>query len=650
MKRIIPICLLTIFLFPISGFKNNSLIESPAKKTTEQFRQQYARFISLSKDLHKQANHTKDSKGIEELRALLLKTRNHYKSIEFLLAYAEPEFVKDWVNGAPLPHIERNSAASLVVLEPEGLQILDELIFGDEVLENIEEIREKAHVLHSKLNTLQQIYQNASPDFSEQIIFEAIRQEIIRILSLSITGFDTPMSGNALPETRIALQSLATVYGHFISVSTAEGLKIYHETAQLFEEADQYLASNQDFDSFDRMTFIRSFLNPLYANLLDVHIALGIPVREVIPELVRPINYKSKDIFSEEFINSDYFVKRGTSNGGQRAAELGRLLFFDPILSKNNERSCASCHQPQKGFTDGKAKSIAYNFEGTVDRNAPTVLNAIYADRLFHDLRSAAMESQIDHVIFEEREFNTAYLDIFDKLNQSKEYRQLFKEAFPKHANSPINKLTLGSAIAAYVKSLTSFNSPVDQYLRGEIEEVDETVRNGFNLFMGKGACATCHFAPTFNGSVPPTYTESESEVLGVLVQQDTLHPVLDPDRGRLVSKRLEEQAAIYDHSFKTPTVRNIALTAPYMHNGAYVSLEEVMDFYNRGGGVGMGLDIPNQTLPPDPLGLTKKEISDMISFMEALTDTVGLTAMPTRLPSFEGNEEWNKRKVGGTY
>lgn len=208
----------------------------------------------------------------------------------------------------------------------------------------------------------------------------------------------------------------------------------------------------------------------------------------------------------------------------------------------------------------------------------------------------------------------------------------------------------MSSALAAYVKSLSSFNSPFDKYVRGEVDTIDIAVYEGFNLFMGKAVCGTCHFAPTFNGTVPPLYKESESEVLAVPVGHDTLNPVLDPDLGRYVNGRPTEKADFFKHSFKTPTIRNIALTAPYMHNGGYKTLEEVMDFYNRGGGVGMGLEVENQTLPFDSLALNKNEIHSIISFMQALTDTVGMTSIPKSLPAFPEGSSLNERKVTASY
>ncbi len=153
-------------------------------------------------------------------------------------------------------------------------------------------------------------------------------------------------------------------------------------------------------------------------------------------------------------------------------------------------------------------------------------------------------------------------------------------------------------------------------------KEISEDAKKGFNLFMGKANCATCHFAPHFSGLVPPFFNENESEVLGVTKKPIKISPPeIDSDLGRVKSNVKKENSWIYENSFKTMTVRNIALTKPYFHNGAFNTLEEVLDFYNEGGAEGLGLKINNQTLPADKLNLTNEEIKQIIAFLNSLTD-----------------------------
>jgi len=149
--------------------------------------------------------------------------------------------------------------------------------------------------------------------------------------------------------------------------------------------------------------------------------------------------------------------------------------------------------------------------------------------------------------------------------------------------------------------------------MRGNENALSVQELKGFNLFMGKARCATCHFVPLFNGITPPKYVMSETEVLGVpRSQKDS---TIDPDTGYYGVIGIDS----YKYAFKIPTIRNIDKTAPYMHNGVYQTLEQVMDFYNNGGGAGLGINLPNQTLSKENLHLTEKEKEDIIAFMKSL-------------------------------
>jgi cytochrome c peroxidase len=154
--------------------------------------------------------------------------------------------------------------------------------------------------------------------------------------------------------------------------------------------------------------------------------------------------------------------------------------------------------------------------------------------------------------------------------------------------------------------------------VRGDTGALTTSERRGFNLFMGKAACGTCHFAPLFGGTLPPSLLEAEPEVIGVPSHPITRNATVDPDPGVFA----KDGEALHRHAFKTPTLRNVALTPPYMHNGVYLTLEDVVDFYDKGGGGGIGVGIPNLTLSPEPLHLTRREKRDVVSFLEALTDT----------------------------
>jgi cytochrome c peroxidase len=276
---------------------------------------------------------------------------------------------------------------------------------------------------------------------------------------------------------------------------------------------------NTNFETFDRLHFIREYINPIFAKLYDSQIELNIEFQDEVSSIKQAVNFRAKEIFSTDFLNKYYYMNLSKRDDTKELQILGKTLFFDPILSANNKRACASCHDPKKAFTDGKAKSISFNFEGTVERNSPTLMNSVYSDRFFYDLRAQKLEDQVDHVITSSKEFDTDYTKIIDKLSSNSEYVAMFRKAYP-HINSSkiVNKYTITTALAAYVGNLVSFDSDFDKYIRKEISEIDSSVIRGYNLFAGKALCGTCHFTPTFNGTVPPFFIETDSENLGVTV------------------------------------------------------------------------------------------------------------------------------------
>jgi len=165
--------------------------------------------------------------------------------------------------------------------------------------------------------------------------------------------------------------------------------------------------------------------------------------------------------------------------------------------------------------------------------------------------------------------------------------------------------------------SLAPRNSAFDRYIAGDQKALNINQLKGFNLFMGKAQCGSCHFAPLFNGLIPPFYKRTEYETLGTPANDDFDHPFKDDDRGRYDFFTI----SYYQAAFKTPTVRNVEMTAPYMHNGAFKDLEKVVEFYNQGGGAGLHLAIRQQTLSDKQLHLSKTEVLEIVAFMQSLTD-----------------------------
>lgn len=542
----------------------------------------------------------------ETLQESLKKTRNSYKEIEFYIAYHYPEFSKTHLNAAPLFHIEGTGTASNT-LPPEGLQVLDELIFSEEASTLQDKIVEITDFLYNNYNDfyLSSIKNGLSNEKNKTL---PLRIELIRIYTMGVTGFDTPGSLNIFEESIHALIGIQ----NYIRKDEYFKKKDTQNAENLLTGSIDYLSKNTNFDTFDRIVFYKNYLQPLYEELGNW---------DSSPDDLKEVsgwNINNKNFFSDDFLDPYFYTLLKPSEDNAELRSLGKEIFYDESLSNNSKMSCASCHLPENAFTDLKSKSLS-NVEGkTVLRNSPSLYNAVFAKRFFYDMRAFYLEQQVEHVIYNEQEFNTSYESIIKKLKTNPEYKKDFKKVFKTNG---ITKQNFSKALSSYVASLYSFNSDFDKFMRNE-KEISEDAKKGFNLFMGKAACATCHFAPHFSGLVPPFYNENESEVLGVTKHPLQISPLeIDTDKGRINSNVKKEQSWIYENSFKTITVRNAALTKPYFHNGAFSTLEEVVAFYNEGGAEGMGLEIKNQTLSPDKLNLDQKEIKQLVAFINSLTD-----------------------------
>jgi cytochrome c peroxidase len=610
---------------------------SPSIELQELFRAKLSEFETQLAGFKTQVGQQDFNQG--DLQGEFLQLRLNFKELEPLLSYLSPQDFNDYLNGAPLPKVERN-APRLVVIEPKGLQILEEQIFASADEFDIKGVRKLTKELLFQYQQVQRSMQYVR--ISDRQVFEIMRLGLIRILSLGITGFDTPAGRTDMRESEASWLALGSLCEPYLAINTNQALS--RNIKKLWQDGAQYLNSTSNFTDFNRADFIRLYLDPLYAKIYDLHMELGYEFAKEVYHGELAFNYEARSIFGQDFFNSAYFT--GLLNTDQAAADLGKQLFFDPILSSNLKRSCASCHRPELAFTDGHSTSLAMDEKKHIKRNSPSLINAIYTEKFFYDLRADRMESQIDHVIFNPDEFANNYKTILQRLNTIPAYKEAFAQSFPEH-NGQINRQSLAMALTAYLKELTAFNSPVDRYLRGEEQVISAQVKQGFNLFMGKANCGTCHFAPSFSGLVPPMFEESESEVLGLLQGPDQL--VLDEDLGRYASGIPSYAAEFYRHSFKTVSVRNVKYTAPYFHHGGYATLAEVIEFYERGGGAGQGLDVQDQTLSSEPLGLSSSEKEALISFMEALSDTSNTSSLPTSLAK-STNPNLNFRKVGGEY
>jgi cytochrome c peroxidase len=574
----------------------------------------------------------------QEIQQLFFKARLAYKELEYLTEYFNPYTAKA-LNGPPLDKVEADDP-NQTIIPPTGFQVMEELLFLEYEVSNRAEALKEIAILHASINRLRLVTQTTQ--MADRHIFDAMRLQVYRVITLGITGFDSPVAQHSLPEAAASLSALKQAFMHYHPRLAQQDPVLAAGTLTAFEEGIAYLRQHRDFDRFDRATFITNYANVLSARLAQVQEALRIPV----PAGRRAISARARTLFDKDAFDVNYYAPDGDAHLTAARAELGKLLFFDPVLSGNNARSCASCHVPRKAFADGRTKSVAFDFKGQVRRNAPTVINAALQRSLFHDTRVVFLEDQASDVLANAQEMHGSLREATGRIARSPEYVSLFKRAFPQEGEGAVSEVHLKVAIASYIRSLDGMDARFDKFMRGDKTQLSVLEKQGLNLFMGKAKCATCHFVPLFNGTVPPAFDRTEAEIIGVPASTDTLHPALDPDLGRYQTFKID----LHRYAFKTPTLRNVALTAPYMHNGVYQKLEEVIQFYNKGGGAGLGIQVPNQTLPADPLHLTAIEQKALIAFMGALTDTTAVRNVPRKLPAFPAELAINERKVGGAY
>lgn len=530
----------------------------------------------------------------EIIQRQFIKTRLLYKRLEWVAEYFMPSTTR-FVNGPPLPEIEFEENR---IKDPEGLQVLEALLFPEALHDSKAEIIRQIKFLQSNCIRYRDYFNTIEPDPVQ--IFDAARLQVFRIITLGISGFDAPLAQSSMHEAKESLDALQKALRHYTGNST---------TDSIIGKATLYLSTHSNFNSFDRLRFITEYANPLSRAITNEQQLLGIPfIAET--RLLKP---DAATLFDKNaFDPNAYTPDTGYHNNAQKI-ELGRQLFYNTLLSGNNSRSCASCHQPEKAFTDGLAKSTSLDGGRLIRRNTPTLLNAALQPAQFYDLRVTVLENQATDVINNIDEMHGSMDDAADKLWKDPNYRMLFNKTFPDAING-IKPFHIQHALASYIRSLVKLNSRFDQYMQGDAGALNDEEKSGFNLFMGKAKCGTCHFMPLFSGVVPPAFVKIETEVIGV---PDPSLKNIDKDPGRYETGQMEP----FRNAFKTTTVRNTALTAPYMHNGVFNTLEEVMDFYNKGGGAGMGFTVNNQTLPFDKLNLTIEEQKLIIAFIKALND-----------------------------
>lgn len=526
--------------------------------------------------------------------------RKEFKIAEPYGSYLNPE-VGHRANGPALPVYKEDTGK---IMRPFGLQKIEESIYDGAASKEqfIIEVNLTKGLLKNLKNNIK------TRPITPKRFFIATQQQLLRVISHGISGFDTPVSHLGIKESIVSLESLRDVYKLTIAkVIQNQHPDLHKNFNNNIDKAIAYISQNLDFDSFDRYTFIREYFNPITRNWTDIR------NESKLWENVdnKPFNFEAPTFFENNSFNVNYFTPAIDRNPTAEKISLGKKLFLEPRLASSGNMACVTCHNPEKAYADGLVANKD-NSGKSLERNTPTLINTIFQKNFFWDGRSPTLSDQISSVFTNEKEFNSKVHQFSTEILKDSVYDKMFKEVF---GNIVLKNTHIIKAISSYVSTLNSFNSKFDKNMRGEEATFTSNEKLGMNLFMGKALCATCHFMPLTNGTVPPFYTETEKEVIGVPDNKD--NKMLDDDLG--FYWRFEEE--LHRGMFKTPTVRNAEMTAPYMHNGVYTSLEEVMDFYNKGGGAGMGFDLERQTLPFDELNLTIEEQNALIAFVKTLTD-----------------------------
>jgi cytochrome c peroxidase len=581
----------------------------------------------------------KDTAAVLNARLALKKSRLDYKKIEFFLDYFFESSSLVYNRPAKVevdePYMEYQ--------EPSGFQVIEAMLFDDAPFLHKKELIEQAELLSSSAADLDAFLYGFQG--TDQELLESVRLELIKVTTLSITGYDAPELKTGIEESYQSLAAVQQVLRPYLEYAsslrstantpevsaagsaltagqtegmlpqTGGGQQAKNIAAQLnktLQETLVFLKGHPDFDSFNRMGFLTAYALPLQGQLGKFISLLNLSINKK-----SNLNYSAEHIFSKDAVPAAAFT--GINKAQPLKAALGKKLFFENALSGNMRRNCSSCHRTDKYFSDGMKTSLAFDGKNFVQRNAPSLLYAGFQYAQFWDGRVKSLPEQIKAVIANPLEMNGNHAVVMANLQKNTAYKQQFLKAFPASAADPVNMENLADALSAFIMELAPMNSAFDQYIAGNKKAMSEEQLSGFNLFMGKGQCGSCHFAPLFNGLIPPLYKRTEYEVLGTPANDDFAHLLSDKDTGRYGFFPIE----YYQAAFKTPSVRNAAMTAPYMHNGVFKDLNKVVEFYNQGGGAGLHMHQPQQTLSAKALHLSDSEVRQIVAFMESLTDRI---------------------------
>lgn len=634
-----------LFIIIVTGFTFFSFKNTDAENTYFfTYKQKLATFQtqqSMLLELIEKSDVT-SAKDINDIQQEINRTRRILKSIDIWLRYLEPVAYKK-ING-PLP-VEWETEVFEKFEKPykrEGAGLTLAETYLDE--ETIEKQKLKGLILESI--QAGNIYSADSITVelkSPNHFFLCNRLFILNLAAIYTTGFECPDTSSVIPELQSMLRDVYTTYLSFNA--SFQKMPLNESYLATFKKMMEFVNNQPSaYSLFDHFTFIKKYVNPLFA---------------MNQELIRQYHVSSKSYVDYSLTKTSTSIFSKTLYNGQNAKgiflrvmdetvlseidRIGKLLFYDPILSGNNKRSCISCHQSENFFTDTtKQTAVQFNQVDKLERNSPSLINAPYNHLLMLDGKHISMKDQALAVITNPKEMCAEEKEVLKKVLSCKEYKNALKDLLkytPQEKEITLEHVT--SALTFYYSKFSKYYAPFDEAMNSD-KTLDPEATRGFNVFMSKAQCATCHFVPQFNGVKPP-YVSSEFEVLGV--PEDSAFKQISDDKGRYEINAATETI----HAFRTGTVRNADKTKPYMHNGVFTDLNQVIDFYDAGGGSGRGLKVDNQTLSADSLHLTQTEKKELIQFIKSLTENITFESAPEKLPS-STISALNDRKVGGAY
>jgi cytochrome c peroxidase len=539
--------------------------------------------------------------------------RAEYKRTEFLVAVYSPPTAAA-LNG-PAPESDGDTPPPPLGAPAEFQQIESVLFEPSGANRSAELSNARATAVSMRDQTRAFRLQSSMVTVGDAELLDAVRAQIARVSTIGIAGVDTNEPRETAIESAAGFDGMIPFVNVAASRATSETASAaWTGMADALRAAATQLRTDPAFSRTSRLAFIITYIGAAARSVTAVRAALPPPKFAVR----RTWRTSAASVFDSSAFDPSSYAPEFAPRSSAALVALGKRLFFDPRLSGPQTRSCASCHDPSKAFTDGRTRAQTLNAAAQpTARNTPTLINAAFEPTQFADQRAGSLEEQVARVLSSAAEMQSSDELVAMRLQKDSAYRAAFTHAIPMHRDTAVTALGVRIALAAYMRTLVALNSRFDRAVRGDSTVLSAPERRGFELFVGKARCASCHFMPLFSGVAPPEFVAEEPEVIGVPAAVGSARLDADPGRGGV------DHIVGHNVAFKVPTLRNVALTAPYMHNGVFKSLEEVVDFYDRGGGAGLGIRVPNQTLGTTSLHLRADERHDLIAFLGALTDTI---------------------------